>query len=253
MLPNVGPYLTQCGNAQPVIVPDDWIIVISQTCDVVQANHPNEPFVEVLHCRRIQELRGEYQGRRSTRRLDFRPNKTSHGDVVLSAHAVADRYVIPREILRDANPDPARSLSDIAVSNLQQWYALRYTRPAWPDAFNERFDNKAKKRLSNAVKLLPIDEVEVRVAIAEKDLELDAETPYHLAVFFVVDQTAWNDDPGIREKVYASFSEFMATADACRGVVVNQEVSGVKSGDEFSWQLTRVTDEWNFANLSDQG
>ena len=143
-------------------------------------------------------------------------------------------------------------MSDGAISNLQQWYALRYTRPAWPDPFIDRFDKKAKKKLAAALKLLSTDGVEVRVAIAENDRELEADQTYHMAVFFVVDQLVWGSDPVVREEANKAFAAFVSALAECKGVEPDQELRGVKTGDEFTWQLTRTTDEWNFANLSDQ-
>lgn len=252
MLPQLVPHITRHNRPAPEVAPDHWLVVVSQTCDVVQAKPENEPFVEVLHCIPVEQLRAEFQGRKSTRRLDFRPNKESQAGVVLSAHAVADRYVIPRELFLDHEPDLSRHLSQSAVNNLQQWYALRYTRPAWPNAFNDRFDKKAKKKLVEALKLLSTDDVEVRVAIAERDAELNDDESYHVAVFFIVDQVVWDGNPAVRGEAYSAFAAFVSEVAKCKGIEVDDELSGVKSGDEFTWQLTRTTDEWNFANLSVQ-
>lgn len=227
-------------------------MVVSQTCDLVHPSVDSEPFVEVLLCTPNARLRPEFQGRKSTRRLDFRPNRETHADLVLSAHAIADRYVVPRELFTDHYPDANRRLSTSATNNIQQWYALRYTRPAWPDAFVKRINKSAKDDLVNALRLLSTDEVEVRVAIAEYDRELSNNQPYHVAVFFVIDQEVWDSDPTVREQAYAAYSAFASVLDRCGGIQLEQEVSGVKCGDEFSWQLTRSTDEWNFANLSEE-
>lgn len=252
MLPELGPHMARpAGNAAPEVAAADWLVVVSQTCDVVQAKLESEPLIEVLHCKPVAQLRPEYQGRKSTRRLDFRPNKERHEGVMLSAHAIADRYVVPRNLFADHEPDPNRSLGANAVANLQQWYALRYTRPAWPDNLVARL-TKGNKKLAAALKQQTVDDVEVRVAIAEKDEELEADHDYHLAVFFVVDQVVWDTSPGVREVGHKAFAEFVSVLGACKGVVVNQELSGVRSGEDFTWQMTRTTDEWNFANLSQQ-
>ena len=251
MLPQIAIHLTRPGQPAAIVQADDWLVVVSQTCDVVQSKLDNEPLIEVLHCQPVANLRGEYQGRKSTRRLDFRPNKPLHATVILSAHAIADRYVVPRDLFGGHGPDDARQLSTNAIVNLQQWYALRYSRPAWPDRFNERIDKKAKKRLVDAIKMLSVDEVEVRVCIAEGHEELPANSPYHLAVFYVVDQAIWDGDLEARTQAYKSFSEFVSVLNGCEGIEVSQDLSDVKSGDAFTWQLTRTTDEWNFANLSE--
>lgn len=250
MLPQLGPYMARPGLPAPEVLTAHWLLVVSHTCDVL-AKSQSEPLVEVLHCAPIAKVRQQFRGRRSTRFLDFAPNRLSHPLIALSAHALNDKYVIPRAFFLDHEPDANRRLSPSAVNNLQQWYALRYTRPAWPDAFNQRFDKDAREKLQAAVGLLSTDDVEVRVSIAEKDAELNDDQPYHLAVFVVVDQVVWDNTPTVRQEAYAAFAAFVSAVEGCKGVKVNHELSGVRSGDEFTWQLTRATDEWNFANLSD--
>jgi hypothetical protein len=250
-MPLIAAHLVRPGQPPAEVQADHWLVVISQTCDVVQRKLESEPFLEVLHCRPEPHLRGEFQGRKSTRRLDFRPNKATHADLVLSAHAIADRHVVPRDLFVGHTPDGDRRLSAATVTNLQLWYALRYARPAWPDAFNSRFDKKTKKKLADALKILTVDDVEVRIAIVEREHDLSTEEPYHVALFYVVDQQFWDNEPEIREQAHKSFAEFSSVLAGCNGIAVNEELSGVKSGDEFSWQMTRTTDEWNFANLSE--
>ena len=85
---------------------------------------------------------------------------------------------------------------------------------------------------------------------AEKDQELATGKDYTLAVYFVVDEAVWEGDAEGREAIHAAFAQFVSALDGCVGIAVNQELSEVVSGAEFTWQDTRGTDEWNFANLS---
>ena len=85
-------------------------------------------------------------------------------------------------------------------------------------------------------------DVEVRVAIAEREQELPIAEPYHLALFFIVDQQVWDNEPDVREQAQKSFAEFSSVLAGCEGIVVNEELSDVLPGDDFSWQLTRTTD-----------
>ena len=251
MVGSLIPHLTRPAQGAIEISAADWLIVISQTCDVVQLKLENEPLVEVLYCKPVKQLRPEFQGRKSTRWLDFRPNRENHPAIMLSAHAIADRYVVPRELFLEREPDPTRKLSNYAVRNVQLWYALRYTRPAWPDAFVRRLD-PSKKKLTDTLKSLNsfADEIEVRIAILEKTDELDDEHDYHLTVFFVIDQIVWDSDPLIRKTGFEVFENFNSILSGCKGIAIDRDLSGIKSGDEFSWQMTKNTDEWNFANLS---
>jgi hypothetical protein len=106
----------------------------------------------------------------------------------------------------------------------------------------------ARDELELALEALA-DDIEVRVLIAEKDQELLVGDSYHITVFFIADQLVWESDPRRRQSIQQAFSTFVSTLKACDGVEVDEE-SEVRSGENFSWQETRETDEWNFANLS---
>lgn len=249
MAPAVAAYLTRPGADEPTLVQaGDWLVLVSQTCDVLASKLEAEPYVEVLHCRPIAKMRTQYKELRSTRTLDFKPNRATHEAVVLTAHAVADRYLLPRALLRDHGPD-GRRLSDVSTARVLAWYALRSGRPIWPDKLVARI-GKAKAALELALDPLKDDIAEVRVAIAEKDQELATGKDYTLAVYFVVDEAVWEGDAEGREAIHAAFAQFVSTLDGCVGIAVNQGLSEVVSGAEFTWQDTRATDEWNFANLS---
>lgn len=250
VLPQLAPHLTRPGQAAATVGADDWLVVISQTCDILATRLDAEPYVEVLLCRTVAGK--PRKGRRdlqSTRYLDFRPNRATHADLVLGAHAIADRYIIPRELLAAHNPDPARRLSDVASRRVLAWYALRAARPSWPDAFVDRISG-AKDALEEALEPLVDEIAEVRVAIAESNVELEPGQSYHVAVYFVVDETTWNTDAEGRAAIHAAFGRFVGELAACEGIEVNEELSQVISGGEFRWQAAQATDEWNFANLS---
>lgn len=250
MLPTLAPYLTRPGQQPTQVVDADWLVVVSQNCDIIATRLDAEPLVEVLHCHAVN--RKPDKGRvdlRSTRHLDFRPNKATHTEVVVTAHALTDRYVIPRELLVEYAPAADRQLSKDAATRVLAWFALRASRPSWPDSFVGRI-SPAKKALEQALDSL-IDEIaQVRVAIAEENTELEDGSPYRVAVYFVVDEDVWNHDVDGRNAIHLAFAKFIVELKACKGVEVNEDLSGVVPGDQFSWQDVQQTHEWNFANLT---
>jgi hypothetical protein len=249
-VPVIAQHLLRPGGAQPTTVESrDWLVVVSQTCDVLAVKLEAEPFVEVLHCQPTAKLRSQFKELRSTRVLDFKPNRQTHDAVVLSAHAVADRFLLPREVLKDRAPDVHRRLSDVSTSRVLAWYSLRYGRPTWPDEFVARI-GEAKTALEQALEPLKDDIAEVRVGIREKDEELRPDHAYHVAVYFVVDELTWDGDVDSRAVIYEAFAAFVSKLAACRGISVDQVLSKVVSGGEFRWQEVKATDLWNFANLS---
>ena len=249
MVPRITDNLTHAGGPHALVGDDDWLVVASQTCDLVAKTLDQEPFVEVLHCRPIRKLRSQHKDLRSTRVLDFKPNREEHPQILLSAHAARDHFYIPRELLRLSPPDAARRLDAISTRRLLVWFALRYSRPAWPDEFVRRIGDK-KRDLEASVELLKDDIAEVRISIVEKDEELPEGVGYHVAIFFVVDERIWDAEPDCREHVNAAYAKFIGVLGRCGGVEIDTDNSGVFSGGEFTWQVTRLSDEWNYANLS---
>ena len=67
---------------------------------------------------------------------------------------------------------------------------------------------------------------------------------------FVVDEEVWNSDVEGRKAINAAFAKFVAELNACDGIEVDEDLSEVVPGNEFSWQETKQTDLWDFANLS---
>lgn len=250
MLPALAPHLARPGQQPTQVAAADWLVVVSQTCDVVAHKLEAEPLVEVLHCRpHTGKPRKQFRDLQSTRQLDFRPHRAGHENLVLTARAIADRYVIPRELLAAYDPDDGRALDAGASQKVLAWYALRAGRPSWPNNFCDRV-RTAEESLEAALDDLSDEVAEVRVGIVEKDEDLEPGQPYHVAVFFVVDENIWNGDVGGRKAINDAFAKFVAELNACEGVEVNEELSEVVPGNQFSWQDTKQTDLWDFANLS---
>lgn len=251
MLPALAQHLSRPDQAAAEVTEADWLVVVSQTCDIVARKFEAEPLVEILHCKpHPGKPRKGQRDLESTRYLDFRPNRDVHPNLVLTAHAIANRYVIPRGLLTDHGPDVGRCLDAGAAQKVLAWYALRAGRPSWPNRFCDRINKTVREALELSLNSLTDEIAEVRVAIQEKFQELEPDQPYHIAVFFVVDEDVWNGDVNGRAAIHNAFATFVAELNACDGIEVNEELSEVVPGHEFSWQETKQTDLWDFANLS---
>lgn len=231
--------------------PEDWLVLVSQTCDIVVDKLEAEPYVEVLLCRPIKDKkpRSQFSAMKSTRVIDFRPNKDTHEALILSAHATRDRFCIPREALLNKAPDQNRQLSSEAIRNIGYWYALRYSRPAWPNQLVKRFQT-AVESIIEILRPLSDEIAEVRISIEQFDRDLDLNEDYNIIVYFVVAEEIWNREAELREQITKAYWDFVNTVKSCIGISVNEEFSGVFPGNEFTWELTQSTDLWNFANLT---
>jgi hypothetical protein len=59
--------------------------------------------------------------------------------------SVNDRWTVARDELETRAPESALSVDGESLHVLVEWIAKRYTRPAFPDAFNERRNASTKK------------------------------------------------------------------------------------------------------------
>lgn len=245
----LNPQLTRAGEGPAVVDENCWAIVVSQTCDLVVMKDEAEPYAEILLARVLKEKkpRTQFVDRRSTRYLDFRPHRTQYPDRILTAHATADRYNVPRARLLGASPDATRTLGESAIQGLQAWFALRAQRPAWPNSFVGRIQAQ-RKALERALHPVREDLAEVRVAILPRDAELREGQPYTALVMFVM-KSGDHADESLRREVTGAFQAFVSALSQCAGIEVH-DLSAVVSGEEFSWEDTRSTDLWDFAFLS---
>lgn len=246
------PHLRHGIQEPPQHIDDEiWGIVTSQTCDLVVPKDDAEPYVEILLGRELhaKKPRTQYCDLRSTRILDFRPDRSKYADLILTADASSGRFFVPRQLLLDASPDPNRYLSANAIRKLQGWFALRCSRPAWPNNFVKRIQGN-RNELEKALEPLKDDIAEMRIAISPPDRELNDDESYKVTVFFVIDAELYRESIGVRCEVTAAFAKFVAALDRCDGINLDHDKSDVVSGDEFSWQMIGSTEIWDFSYLS---
>lgn len=117
---------------------DAVLIVISQSCDVVQPCLEREPWIEVLKARPAREANGNLAHGKHPRMVQFELGGATYE---ASCH---DRTTFPREALATLAPD-ARRLRDHTIGILAEWIAKRYVRPAFPDELNRRINPQRQK------------------------------------------------------------------------------------------------------------
>lgn len=119
---------------------DDRAVLLSQECDVVHGSYEVEPTVELIRAKLASAADVVVCHGRNPRRLQL---ETRAGPRLnLSVH---DRWVVARSELESHPPDPSLAVDGESLHILVEWIAKRYTRPAFPDAFNERRAGSTKK------------------------------------------------------------------------------------------------------------
>ena len=175
---------------------EDWLVLTSHDCDIVNASIDKEPVVEVLQMRATAA--GKVDRRQSwgrnprTLQLAIEAREAA---VVLSC-GVHDRWTIPRTLLMQESP--AQCLPDKERRLVAEWLAKRYTRAAFPTAFDQRWRSK----LNDWQKLLRKHSEWIQGVYLRLDTldELAAETPYQCHLILAVPRAKRDDADWARKR-----------------------------------------------------
>jgi len=128
----------------PPLEPEGLVILISQDCDIVHHSYEAEPYVETLIARPLPPERrdGNLFHGKNPRQLQFALNTgLSEQLYMVNIH---EKTRLHRKILLEGSPGNAQ-LDSVTIDLLTRWTAKRYTRAAFPDAFNERCRHAASR------------------------------------------------------------------------------------------------------------
>ncbi len=136
-------------NVSPEGLEQAWVVVVSQDCDLVHGSYDAEPFVELVIGRPIAQVDAVKMHGRNPRLLHL----VGHAgeDSVRLAFSVHDKVRVSRDALSERGPCTLRSIDADDVDMIAGWLAKRYTRAAFPDAFNDRLI-PAHKNIDKAIK-----------------------------------------------------------------------------------------------------
>ena len=120
-------------------------IVVSQDCDIVHRQLENEPYIEVLAVFPIPKLDGNLTCGKSPRKYHLSIRNTQTGGVECFEAFIHNRTWLNRKGFMERKPNTAWEIDREEKTELSKWLAMRYTRAAFPDAFNQRIRGKAKE------------------------------------------------------------------------------------------------------------
>lgn len=185
----VGPDLTaRARDVRPAHVEQDeadCLIVISQDCDLLNPGLDKEPVAEILRAKPLpaREREAHFTHGRNPRRLQF-PGDASESGGWLEALPL-ERWYLPRDWLLDE--DPTAQLPAKSLDLVRRWLARRYTRPAFPDAFERRWRGAKGERAAAWTDLLRRHSSSIRGVYVRLDRweELPDSETYRLTVLVV--------------------------------------------------------------------
>jgi len=157
------------------------------------------------------------------------------------------RFQIPRSQLEAIRPCDDINLPTDHLRVLAYWLALRFFRVAFPTEFNNRLGNR-QRRIRTILE--PIAEQLDSVLYAlEDDRELPADELYRIVVVLLAKEDALDNDE-MREQCDRALALIEEVFEACPGIELDAENSGVRSDSEFTMQEARYFNTWGFEDMS---
>lgn len=223
----------------PPLADDDAVIVISQSCDLVNGDFTDEPFAEILLAHPLPgSANSTYMYLRNPRRLHF--HLQIDGQRCAYTAWIWDRYRLPRQFFAEWPPDDKRLLDQDELDVLVSWLAARYERTALPDELQRRLKSpKVQDKLKKAIK--PLKEVSA-LFVECSDQELSADEVYRLRVKLVMPKKYY-DQPDRRQAAEQLKVRLVAALEQCPGVVLEEEPE-LLSELEFSLHDARILRRW---------
>lgn len=190
-------------------------VLISQDCDI--ATLPDkEPEAECVLARAIAAADPSFVSGKNPRVLHIQLVDGSVLEIDLR-----HRRSVTKEKLLEAQPSTL-ALKSAGVRLLSKWLGKRYSRPAFPDAFNRRLD-KQHQRLSKLSKSEAAHDISALFVSLDGSFteELPDGSPYRIIVWIACPVDAY-EDPKRRAAVEVLAAKFEETLKKCDGIEVSE-------------------------------
>jgi hypothetical protein len=207
-------------------------IVVSHDCDIAEDDLANEPSLEVIAGRFIDEADPNHTYAKSPSKLHI--PITVDGRLAILELRSSKKRVVEKTALAADKPDPRIALGPKMREVLQQWLALRYRRATFPDALNSHLSD-LRDTLQKIGKKNPQAVIGFFIYF-EPDSEIaDPNEPYELWVVVVYDHLiagASEIAEGAAEKISKRLSGKFKHSSGWRNVELRECTS--RSDVEFS-------------------
>lgn len=154
-------------------------LLISQNCDIVNAD--KEPYVELLFIK-LKNVEHDLTHGKNPRKLHVKITQDSDKYVECLPY---DRIFFCKENLAHISPHDSFQLQGDDLKILINWLVKRYSRPAFPDAFNQRIRN-VKKKIRDIMKSYAMNARGLYLRLNTEN-ELSEKEAYKLTITMLVD------------------------------------------------------------------
>lgn len=220
-----------------------WIVV-TQDCDIVHDSLENEPYVEVLYARLLEnEPDGNFVYARNPRRLHIAIK--DNGAERFCECKSSQRFLVAKELLANVPPAEEVMIPHDEIEVLRNWLAARYKRSAFPDEFMNRL-GKATKRIRKLLSKSHHALSGIYVALNTKE-ELDGTREYELAIYGAY-LAGYAQDAAKVAEAESVVNDLAIAINDCDGICVVDHLT--RPEDKISLDDLRYLERWEFDYLS---
>ena len=186
-------YICQYAKHITINANNDLLLIITQTCDLV-SDVDKEPFFEVVLLRPLDRPPGnEFQHGKNARRLELTLEIEGNSQhYFIMPH---ERFFVRHERIKNIRPYEAiqdKTTTDLLI----KWLTNRYSRTAFPDAFDRRWKTR-KKQIEGIIKqLLLVQDIYIKLVQFGELIEGEE---YEVEILLLMD-AKYFDSPETYEK-----------------------------------------------------
>jgi len=199
----------------PEVKSDDVLVIITQSCDILNDRSESEPTIEVLIARRAKKVHGRFSQGKHPRRYGV---SCICGGNHCFEIAVRDRNFIKRSSLDKCRAVDCR-LSTRATRNLAFWHGRRYFRSAFPTAFDKRITEERRDALLALLEGTHELITGIFFHLNTRD-ELPNQKQYRAKIYLVVHPDDWQDVNTRKDVV--DFATAFEPLISCEGIIVDE-------------------------------
>lgn len=230
-------------HAHIAVEDKDLLLVVTQTCDLVN-DISTEPFFEVACLHPLDRApTNEYLHGRNSRRLELTLEiQGAKQHYYMQAH---ERFFVRHSILKEKEIVPYDSIQDENTKNLLiKWLIGRYSRPAFPDTFDQRWKRR-EKQIKKIIKQLElVQDIYIRL---DPFNELAEDQAYEITVLLLMDNENF-DNPTIYKKYDNLRKKLEDEFVQCSGIKV--ESVDLESNVVVTIKTLQEYARWDYSYLS---
>lgn len=216
------------------------LVVITQTCDLLYHSLEVEPTVDLLYA----EIRNGSRPNRAGKSFREIELTLDHPDQAKHLYITArPRLEVCRYKLFDTGKKNQLQPTDESRFWFSRWLGEKYSRPAFPNAFDRKL-GKRKDKIADAVKKLKSC-TGVYVGLSSWK-ELPESEKYRVSVVLLMHHEASDEDCNKAQNAHTKICDVFEAA----GHEVNQDASAVKLDDEISVSNFYTLRKWSLDYIS---